>query len=105
MRIFRLIAVTMVMALTCGLSSIAQMAKPVKMNATFNKISETEGEIVFEASIDPGWHMYSTNVVEDGPNPTVIHFDNLKGAKANGPLKPVTKPIQSLYQDSFVMSP
>ena len=94
MRIFRLIAVTMVMALTCGLSSIAQMAKPVKMNATFNKISETEGEIVFEASIDPGWHMYSTNVVEDGPNPTVIHFDNLKGAKANGPLKPVTKPIQ-----------
>ena len=94
MRIFRLLAATMVMALTCGLSSIAQMAKPVKMNATFNKISETEGEIVFEASIDPGWHMYSTNVVEDGPNPTVIHFDNLKGAKANGPLKPVTKPIQ-----------
>ncbi|MBR4367400.1 MAG: thiol:disulfide interchange protein, partial [Bacteroidaceae bacterium] len=83
----------MMVVMGCGLS-IAQMAKPVKMNATFNKISETEGEIVFEASIDPGWHMYSTNVVEDGPNPTVIHFDNLKGAKTNGPLKPVTKPIQ-----------
>ena len=94
MRIFRLIAATMVMVLTFSASSIAQMAKPVKMNATFNKISETEGEIVFEASIDPGWHMYSINVVEDGPNPTVINLENLKGAKANGPLTPVTKPIE-----------
>lgn len=89
-------AVTMTVMMLWGLvPSIAQMAKPVKMNASFNKISETEGEIVFEATIDPGWHLYSTNVVEDGPNPTVINIESIKGAKADGPLKPATKAIEN----------
>lgn len=77
----------------CGLT-FAQMAKPVKMNASFNKISETDGEIVFEATIDPGWHMYSTDVVPDGPNPTIIKIESIKGAQPKGPLTAVTKPIE-----------
>lgn len=94
MRFFRLFAVILVMTLTCVSEAVAQFAKPVKMSATFNKISETEGEIVFDATIERGWHMYSTLVVENGPNPTIINIENIKGAKANGELTPVTKPIE-----------
>ena len=38
----------------------AQM-NPVDVATTFNKISDTEAEIVFKATIQLGWHMYSTN--------------------------------------------
>jgi len=79
---------------------MAQMPQPVKMTASIKETSATEAVITFNATIEPGWHMYSTEVVEDGPNPTTLHIDNISGAKLNGPLKAVGNVIKH-YDDMF----
>ncbi len=76
--IFALLAVLVVSAVN------AQMSNPVEVVASFNKISDNEAEIVFKASIEPGWHMYSTEVVEDGPTAATFNVDEISGAELVG---------------------
>lgn len=47
----------------------------------------------FEANIDKGYHIYAVKPSPNGPLPTSIGFDNLKGAKAKGGLKEKGTPI------------
>ena len=56
--------------------------------------------ITFSATINSGWHMYSTNVVPDGPTPTTINIEKISGAKLEGPLTPAQNPIKK-YEDMF----
>lgn len=77
----------------------AQMS-PVEVATSFNKISDTEAEIVFTASIQPGWHMYSTNVVEDGPTPTTFNLDEISGAEVAGALQAKGNVIKH-YEEMF----
>lgn len=77
----------------------AQMS-PVEVATTFYKISDTEAEIVFTASIQPGWHMYSTNVVEDGPTPTTFNLDEISGAEVAGALQAKGNVIKH-YEEMF----
>jgi len=76
------------------------MAQPVKMTASIKETSATEAIITFSATIDAGWHMYSTEVVPDGPNPTVVNVEKISGAQLNGPLKPHGNVIKH-YDDMF----
>ena len=55
-----------------ALCMTAQMANPVKVQSQLKEVSPTEAELVFNASIESGWHMYSTEVVEFGPTPTSL---------------------------------
>jgi len=68
------------------IGTVCAQMNPVEVTTTFNKISDTEAEIVFNASIQPTWHMYSTNVVEDGPTPTTFNIDKIEGAEVVGAL-------------------
>lgn len=56
--------------------------------------------ITFSATINSGWHMYSTNVVPDGPTPTTINIEKISGAKLEGALTPAKNPIKK-YEDMF----
>lgn len=48
---------------------------PVHWKFSTNKISDCEYELIFKASIDEGWHLYSLNKAgEEGPNPTTFKF-------------------------------
>ena len=67
---------------------MAQLASPVKVTASLKDVSAQEAEIVFAATIQDGWHMYSTNVVEYGPTPTTITVEGISGASLDGPLAP-----------------
>lgn len=78
----------------------AQMPTPVQVKTQFKEISATEAEITFSASIQSGWHMYSTNVVEYGPTPTTITVEKISGAKLDGALAPKTSPIKK-YEEMF----
>jgi thiol:disulfide interchange protein len=49
---------------------------PVSWNFTSKKVSETEYDLVFKATIQQGWHIYSQFVKEGGPNPTLIEVKN-----------------------------
>ena len=45
----------------------AQMVDPVKFTAQLKTTSSAEAEIVFTGEIEPGWHVYSTNLGSGGP--------------------------------------
>src|SRR5690606_19561123 len=53
----------------------SQLLDPVKWSASFEKISDTEYELIATAKIDSGWHLYSQQVPENGPIPTTFTFE------------------------------
>ncbi len=53
----------------------AQMVNPVSWKFSQNKISSEELELVFSATIEQGWHMYSQFTAEGGPTSTAINFE------------------------------
>lgn len=68
---------------TIGLSA---QENPVKWSFEAKKVSECEYDLMFKATIDEGWHLYSLKKVEgDGaPNPTVIKFNRSKNYELVG---------------------
>ena len=83
-----------------ALCASAQMANPVKVQSQLKEVSATEAELVFNATIEPGWHMYSTEVVEFGPTPTSLNVEKISGAKLKGALKPKNSPVKK-YEEMF----
>ena len=43
-----------------------------------------EIELVADATIQQGWHMYDSKIPDNGPYPTSLSFDELKGAEVLG---------------------
>ena len=65
----------------------AQIQEPVKVSTSFEKLSETEVEISFSATIDEGWHMYSTDLGSGGPISATFNIDEISGAEIEGKLQ------------------
>ena len=80
--------------------AFAQMANPVKVQCQLKDVSATEAELVFNATIEQGWHMYSTEVVEFGPTPTTLEVEKISGAKLKGKLASKGAPIKK-YEEMF----
>ena len=80
----------------------AQMMEPVKFTSTLKTNNTAEAEIVFSGTIDNGWHVYSTNLGNDGPIEATFHVNKLEGAELVGPLTPRGKEI-SEYDNMFGM--
>ena len=80
----------------------AQMMEPVKFTSTLKTNNTAEGEIIFNGTIDNGWHVYSTNLGNDGPIEATFHVNKLEGAELVGPLTPHGKEI-SEYDNMFGM--
>lgn len=76
---------------------------PIVWTATVEGNSTDQATVKLHANIDGGWHLYSLNLPEDGPNPTEIHFDLPEGVTADGPLIPSKKPIEK-YDDMFSLN-
>lgn len=73
---------------------IAQIQSPVKWSYVGKKTSSTEAAIYIKASINNGWHIYSINQKEGGPNKTVFSFTPSKDFDLIGKViepKPITK--------------
>lgn len=51
-----------------------QVIKPVKWSLKQNLVENGVVEVVFTAAIDPGWHLYSTDLPEGGPIKTSFTF-------------------------------
>ncbi|HQE55241.1 protein-disulfide reductase DsbD domain-containing protein, partial [Tenuifilum sp.] len=69
----------------------AQMDDPVQWSATTKRIDASKFEVVISASIDEGWHLYSTKLPEGGPLPTNFSFEKPVGYKLIGNIKEVSK--------------
>ena len=66
----------------------AQIVDPVHFTSSLKTTSGTEAEIVFTAKIDPGWHVYSTDIGEDGPISATFNIVKMDGAETVGKLTP-----------------
>ena len=69
------------------LPSYAQMQDPVHFRSELKKTSDSEAELIFSATIDAGWHVYSTNLPSGGPISATFHADKMEGAETVGKLK------------------
>lgn len=86
------IAMLLLMAIMCQ----AQMADPVKFSAQLKTNGTADGEIVFSGKIADGWHVYSTNLGEDGPIQATFHVDKKDGVELVGKLTPKGREISQM---------
>lgn len=86
--------------LLVSLAGLAQMVDPVKWKSRTEKISDTEFNLVVEAKIDEGWHVYSQFTPDGGSLPMELKYQDAKG---NYELIGKTKesPYKKLYSDVF----
>ena len=77
-----------------------QILNPVKWKSKVVQKSDTEFELVMEATIENEWHMYSQYTPDGGALPTVFDFKNTKG---NYTLVGKTKesPYKKVFNDIF----
>ncbi len=54
----------------------AQVLDPVKWNFSIQKISEDTYDLIYNATIENGWHMYGLNIPSGGPVPTSINYSD-----------------------------
>lgn len=62
----------------------AQILQPVKWKTETKSVGKNQYDIIFTATIDDGWHVYSQFLKDDGPIPTSFHFDESKDYKLIG---------------------
>ena len=80
----------------------AQIKDPVKFKTELTTLSDTEAEVVFTATIDKGWHVYSTDLGDGGPISATFNVDNKSGVELVGKLKPVGKEVAT-FDNLFEM--
>lgn len=91
-----------VLLLLLAVMTQAQIQEPVKFKTELKNVSADEVEIVFSATIDNGWHVYSTELGDGGPISATFNTEKLSGASLVGKLKPVGKEV-SAYDQMFEM--
>lgn len=65
----------------------AQVQKPVSWKTMIEKKSNQEYDLIIEATLKPGYHLYSQIVPDNGPLPTVFKFKRNKNYKLIGDVK------------------
>ena len=78
----------------------AQMVNPVHFSSQLKMLEGDEAEIVFSATIDDGWHVYSTDLGDGGPISATFNVVKMDGVETVGKLKPhgnVAKQFDKLF--------
>ena len=70
------------------LATTLAMVAQIDFKVSYNRVSPTELDVVFTGTADAGWHIYSTNIPDGGPNPAEFGLDKIEGAELVGALKP-----------------
>lgn len=81
----------------------SQILEPITWKVSVEGNSTSSATIRLTANIEEGWHLYSLNMPEDGPNSTVIDFTLPDGVTLDGALTPSKKPIEK-YDDMFSLN-
>ena len=89
---------TFLLFLISGLSVFAQLEQPVKWSYKVNE----SGEIIFQAIIKKGWHLYDLNLPEGGPIPTSFEYEEIRGAELIATTS-TSSEIKSQYDEMFGM--
>ncbi|MGZ3863310.1 MAG: protein-disulfide reductase DsbD domain-containing protein [Bacteroidia bacterium] len=73
-RIYFLFTLLLLFAVS-GISFAQQGMQPIKWKAYYSELTDSTGEILIKADLEPNWHTYSqVKLSNDGPLPTVFRF-------------------------------
>lgn len=81
---------------------VSKILEPVVWEIVAKKIGPNTVELLFNAEIDKGYHLYSLTIPEDGPLPTVFTFEESDKLRLDGGVSEVIVPIEE-YDDVFEM--
>ena len=84
------------------IAACLQIANPVHISSEMKELERGEAELVFTASIDAGWHVYSTELGNDGPISATFNAVKMDGAELVGKLQARGKEIKQ-YDKLFDM--
>ncbi len=76
---------------------------PVSWKMSITDKGNGEIELVANASIAAGWHLYDTQIPDGGPFPTSISIDEIKGAVAVGSFHAVNSKLHKDFDKVFEM--
>ena len=65
----------------------AQMLTPIHFTTQLKELKGGEAELIFSATIDQGWHVYSTDLGDGGPVSAAFHIVKMDGAQTVGKLQ------------------
>ena len=85
-----------------AIAALAQFQNPVTMTATQKKVGDDALEIIFQGSVDAGWHVYGTDIADGGPTRAELTIEKQKGLKPDGKLRATGK-VQKAMDDMFGM--
>ena len=85
---------TIMVLLVAFVAAKAQMMDPVHFTTQMKDLKNGEAELVFKATIDAGWHVYSTGLGNDGPISASFHKVKMDGAEPVGKLQAHGKEIK-----------
>ena len=85
------------------LTAQAQMVDPAHFTTALKTADgKAEGEIVFTAKIDAGWHVYSTNLGNEGPIEATFNAVKMEGVETVGKLQARGKEVKK-FDEMFGM--
>ena len=79
---------TMLLSVLVAVTAHAQMLEPVHFSSELKMLNGDQAEIIFSATIDDGWHVYSTDLGNDGPISATFNIVKMEGVETVGKLRP-----------------
>lgn len=77
------------LAILVSSSTYSQVQDPVSWKVSAHKVDETTYDIIFDATIDMGWHLYSSENPPGGPIPTSFIFKENEAFSVEGAPRPI----------------
>lgn len=91
-----------VVLLVSSMTTFAEILEPVKWSFEKRALGENEYELIFKATIEKGWHLYSTNIPEGGPVKTSFNFNKADGVEFIGDVETKSEAIKE-FDKAFEM--
>ena len=98
-----LILATIATILSAAASAQGIMSKPVRFKVEKKQVNDNTFDVLFSATIDKGWHVYSPGLPAGGPVSASIAIDKSEGVDAEGPLKAIGNE-RNVYDEMFGMN-
>lgn len=98
-----LILATIATLLSAAASAQGLMSKPVRFKVEKKQVNDNTFDVLFSATIDKGWHVYSPGLPAGGPVSASIAIDKSEGIEAEGPLKAIGNE-RNVYDEMFGMN-
>ncbi|MDD2195758.1 MAG: cytochrome c biogenesis protein CcdA, partial [Bacteroidales bacterium] len=77
------------LAILVSSSTYSQVQDPVKWKVSTQKVDETTYDVIFDAAIDMGWQLYSSENPPGGPIPTTFIFNENEAFSVEGTPRPI----------------